>query len=149
MKKIKRIKLKRWSEKETMYKNILRQKMALSFGDFETESRVRTDLIEAIRACDESKICEIKVPGYGRNQTQDVLRRCGIYQYTVQEIAERRKVIENQLVRTIPVGEVESVKAEVFAALRLEKPKAQLKSLSPAQREKLNASGFMDFTDLR
>lgn len=141
--------MRKWSETELVHERNLRRKMALSFGDFKTEGRVRADLIKAIRACDESRIGKIKVPGYDKRQTMTVLQRDGAYQYTQRQIAERRTVIENQLRFLLPRENLEPVRREVFNALKLEKAGVELVELPPDQRSKLRDSGLLDYVGLR
>ena len=141
-------KLERWPEQKMLHHQQLRKKLALSFGNFDEERRVRTDLIGAIRTCDETRIARIAVKGYDQRQTQDILRRYGIYQYTAQEIEMRRALIEEQLQSILPRDEIEVVKGEIFGALRVENAGVDLLKLSPEQKVKLKESGLADYVDL-
>ena len=142
-------KLERWPEKKVVHHKELRQKMALSFGNFEAERKVRADLVDAIRTCDESKIARIAVKGYDQGQTQAILRRYGIYQYTAQEIATRLASIDAQLLSMLPSEEVSAVREALFGALKVEKAGADLLKLSPEQKSKLRDSGLADYLDIR
>ena len=140
--------LERWPEQKMLHHQQLRKKMALSFGNFDEERKVRADLVGAIRACDESKIARIAVKGYDQRQTQDILRRYGIYQYTAQEIAMRRVSIEAQLQSMLPREELDVVKREIFGALQAEQVGVDSLKLSPEQKAKLKESGLADYVDL-
>jgi hypothetical protein len=139
--------MKKWREKKKSHELHLRKKMALSFGNFEQEGLARDVLVAAIRACDESKIREISVPGYDRLQTEEILRRYGVFKYTTEQIAERRAVIENQLYRTMPGENLGPVKKEIFEALRGAKVEVKL-GVEPLYVEKIRNSGLADFMDL-
>jgi len=139
--------MKKWTEKKKVHDTHLRKRMALSFGSFETEGQVRDALVRAIRACDESMIREVKVPGYDRLQTEEVLRRYGVYKYTTDQIAERRAVIEKQLLRTVPVETLKPVKKEIFAALKGAKVEVKL-GIEPVYLDKIRKSGLSDYMDL-
>ena len=134
-------KLERWPEQKMLHHQQLRKKLALSFGNFDEERRVRTDLIGAIRTCDETRIARIAVKGYDQRQTQDI-------QYTAQEIEMRRALIEEQLQSILPRDEIEVVKGEIFGALRVENAGVDLLKLSPEQKVKLKESGLADYVDL-
>jgi len=141
--------MKPWSQNRRVYDDTLRKKMALSLGDFKTEGRVREDLLKAIRACDESQIAKVKVPGYDSKRTMEVLRRHGIERYTLECIAERRSMIENQLNDIVSPPDFDLVKGEIFGALKVEKVGANLDKLSPAHRVALRESGLADYMDLK
>ena len=140
--------MKKWSQSREAYNETLRKRMVLSFGDFKVEGQVREEVLKAIRACDEAKIAQIKVPGYDKGETLAVLKRHGVYPYAVEQIVKRRSMIETELSAMFPQSELDAVKGEIFGALKVEKAGVNLDRLSPVQKVMLRDSGLTDYLDL-
>lgn len=141
--------MKNWNQNKETYQNYLRKRMALSFGDYEVESDVRDQLIEAIKACDETKIGEIRVKNFDNAQTVDVLKRVGAYPYAVSQIRARRNMIETVLGNIFPDAKAEPIRDEIFKTLKVEKNALTSNVVSVEAKAKIRESGLADYMGLK
>lgn len=140
--------MKSWKEQRRSHSLYIRKMLALSFGDFDVEEKVRHALIQAIRACDKSQIEKIELSGYTLEAILKILKKYGAYQYAVKSITERRAMIEAMLNQLFPRKAAHPTKRAILAALANGNYTVALPKLSEEQKRSLQESGLLEFCGL-